>query len=76
MRLLKGDEARRGLTAVLSVRMSEPEFGATKTCLRSKRTRGIVGAGVRPLLEQFFASNPVIAEAVVKAAIAEDGERA
>lgn len=71
-RVLKGDEARRGLTAVVSVQLPKPEFGgATKDRLVSKEAQSVVRSGVGLFLQKFFYSNPAVVETVVRAAIAE-----
>ncbi len=70
-RVLEGDQARSGLTAVVSVRLARPEFaGATKSSLQNIEAHRAVGAGVRRFLQRLFESNPGVAEAVVQAASA------
>src|SRR4051812_12845787 len=72
IRVLKGEEAKRGLTAVVSVWLPHPEFGgATKDCLLSKEGQSMVRSGVGPFLRKLFDSNPAVGEGVVRAAIAE-----
>jgi DNA gyrase/topoisomerase IV subunit B len=66
---LKGEDATRGLTAVLSVRMADPWFlSARKDRLVSPELRGAVRAGVGRFLREFFGSHPAVAEAIVWAA--------
>jgi DNA gyrase subunit B len=67
-RVLEGDQARGGLTAVVSVQLAQPEFaGATKARLASEEARRAVGSGVGRFLRQFFESNPSVGQAVVRA---------
>ncbi len=69
VRGLKGEQARRGLTAVVSVRMARPLFsGSTKERLSSVEAQPAVRAGVSSALRRFFETNPVAAEAVARAA--------
>ncbi len=72
IRRRKGEQVGRGLTAVVSVRMARPSFGGgTKDRLVSVEAQPAVRAGVSSVLRRFFESNPVAAEAVVRAASGE-----
>jgi DNA gyrase subunit B len=69
VRVLKGSEARRGLTGVVSVRMARPGFwGATKDRLVSPEAQTVIATGLGRFLRQLFASNSVVAEAIVRPA--------
>ncbi len=67
---LSGDDVREGLTAILSVKISEPQFeGQTKTKLGNSEVRGIVDSTVYEKLSQFLDENPRVAEACIRRAI-------
>ncbi len=67
---LSGDDAREGLTAVLHVKVREPQFeGQTKTKLGNGEVEGIVRAIVNEHLGQFLEENPAVGRAIVEKAI-------
>ncbi len=67
---LSGDDVREGLTAVLSVKVMEPQFeGQTKTKLGNSEVRGIVESIVNDKLGSWLAENPPAARAVVDKAL-------
>ncbi|MEM2944080.1 MAG: DNA topoisomerase (ATP-hydrolyzing) subunit B [Methanomassiliicoccales archaeon] len=67
---LSGDDVREGLTAILSVKMPEPQFeGQTKTKLGNSEIRGIVDSFVYERLYQYLEENPKVAEACIRRAI-------
>ncbi|HPJ71586.1 MAG TPA: DNA gyrase subunit B, partial [bacterium] len=63
---MAGDDVREGLTAVISVRVPEPQFeGQTKTKLGNGEVEGIVQAVVNDGLGAFLEENPTAARAVI-----------
>ncbi len=78
--LLTGDDVREGLTAVLSVKLPDPQFeGQTKTKLGNSDVTGIVSAYVYTQLCSWFEENPkeirMIIEKALDAARARDAAR-
>jgi len=66
---LSGDDVREGLTAVLSVKIKEPQFeGQTKTKLGNSEVEGIVKSVVNDLLGAFLDEHPPVARAIVEKA--------
>ncbi len=77
---LSGDDVREGLTAVVNVRVPEPQFeGQTKTKLGNSEVKGIVEAAVNEALGEFFEENPPVGRRIVQkcanAAIAREAAR-
>lgn len=77
---LSGDDVREGLTAVLSVKLPQPQFeGQTKTKLGNSEIAGIVSGVVYDNLTVYFEENPkdirLIIEKAVDAAHARDAAR-
>ncbi len=67
---LSGDDVREGLTAVLSVRVREPQFeGQTKTKLGNSEVRGAVEQVVNDKLATFLDEHPSVAKAVIEKAV-------
>ncbi|SDF53958.1 DNA topoisomerase (ATP-hydrolyzing) subunit B [Sporolituus thermophilus] len=67
---LSGDDVREGLTAVISVKIREPQFeGQTKTKLGNSEVRGIVDAIVSEGLSEFFEENPGITRKIIEKAL-------
>jgi len=62
-----GDDLREGLTAVVSVKVPQPEFeGQTKTKLGTSEVRGIVEGIVYQQLSSFLEENPRVAKPIVE----------
>jgi len=67
---LSSDDVREGLTAVLSIKVPEPQFeGQTKTKLGNSEVKGIVDSIVFEKLTTYFEENPKIAQAIVGKAV-------
>ena len=67
---LSGDDCLEGLTAVVSVKLTEPQFeGQTKTKLGNSEIRTMVNTIVGDKLEQFFEENPQVAKAILEKAM-------
>jgi DNA gyrase subunit B len=67
---ISGDDIREGLTAVVSVKIPQPQFeGQTKTKLGNTEVKGIIEAIVNDKLAQFLEENPVIAKRVIGKAV-------
>lgn len=67
---LSGEDVREGLTAVISVKLTEPQFeGQTKTKLGNSEVRGIVEGIFSDHLDTFFEENPATGKKVVEKAI-------
>ncbi|WP_426450415.1 DNA topoisomerase (ATP-hydrolyzing) subunit B [Paenibacillus sp. S-38] len=64
---LSGDDVREGLTAIISVKIPDPQFeGQTKTKLGNSEVRGIVESLFAEKLEEFLQENPAIAKKIVE----------
>ena len=67
---LTGDDVREGLTAIVSVKVPEPQFeGQTKTKLGNSEVKGIVDSVSMIALAEFFEENPAIARRIVMKAV-------
>ena len=68
---LSGDDVREGLTAVVSVKLTEAEFeGQTKAKLGNSFMRPLVDGLVSNKLSEFFEENPTIARVIIEKACA------
>ena len=67
---LSGDDAREGLTAVISVKISEPQFeGQTKTKLGNSEARGVVDSIVAEGVSVFLEENPAVGKIIIDKAL-------
>ncbi|MBD2137888.1 DNA topoisomerase (ATP-hydrolyzing) subunit B [Anabaena sp. FACHB-1237] len=67
---LSGEHVREGLTAVISVKVPDPEFeGQTKTKLGNTEVRGIVDSLVSEVLSEYLEFHPTIADSILDKAI-------
>ncbi|CDN44381.1 DNA gyrase subunit B [Paenibacillus sp. P22] len=63
---LSGEDVREGLTAIISVKIPEPQFeGQTKTKLGNSEVRGIVESFFAEKLQEFLEENPSVARKIV-----------
>ncbi|MDD5617594.1 MAG: DNA topoisomerase (ATP-hydrolyzing) subunit B [Candidatus Omnitrophica bacterium] len=67
---ISGDDTREGLTAVISVKVPNPQFeGQTKTKLGNSEVDGLVASNTLEALSSFFEENPSVANKIVDKAI-------
>lgn len=67
---ITGEDVREGLTAVISVKLPNPQFeGQTKMKLGNSEAKGIIEAAVNDTLSSYFEENPSIARKVVEKAL-------
>jgi DNA gyrase subunit B len=67
---LSGDDVREGMVAVISVKLSNPQFeGQTKTKLGNSEVKGIVEAMVNEGLSTYLEQNPSVAKKIVGKAV-------
>ena len=67
---LVGEDIREGMTAVISVKVKEPQFeGQTKTKLGNSNVTGIVANAVTDALSAFLEENPNVAKAILEKCI-------
>jgi DNA gyrase subunit B len=67
---ISGEDIREGLTAIISVKLLEPQFeGQTKTKLGNSEIRGIVDSILYEELGTFFEENPAVARRVIEKSI-------
>ncbi|MBQ5768575.1 MAG: DNA topoisomerase IV subunit B, partial [Clostridiales bacterium] len=65
-----GDDCLEGITAIISVKLTEPQFeGQTKAKLGNSEMRTLVNNVVSDKLEQFFEENPGVAKTIIEKAI-------
>ncbi|MDR0523917.1 MAG: DNA topoisomerase (ATP-hydrolyzing) subunit B [Candidatus Methanoplasma sp.] len=75
---LDGSDVREGLTAIVSLKMPDPQFeGQTKAKLGSSAAQGAVSSVVNEKLAEYFLENPAVAAAIVrKGVLAMEGREA
>jgi len=67
---LSGEDIREGLTAVISVKVLEPQFeGQTKTKLGNSEVRGIVDSVMTENLNNFLEENPSIGKKIIEKSV-------
>jgi len=67
---LSGEDVREGLTAIVSVKMREPQFeGQTKTRLGNPDIKGFVESTVNSKLSEFLEENPGDAKSIINKAL-------
>ncbi len=67
---ISGDDIREGLTAVISVKIPNPQFeGQTKMKLGNSEVKGIVESIVNDVLGRYFEENPGIARKIIEKAV-------
>jgi DNA gyrase subunit B len=68
--VLEGSDIREGLTAIVSIKMSEPQFeGQTKAKLGSSVAQGAVSGLMTEKFAEYLLENPSVAQLIVKKAI-------
>jgi len=67
---LTGDDVREGLTAIISVKIPEPQFeGQTKTKLGNSEVRGVVESLFSEKFAEFLDENPSVARKIIEKAL-------
>ncbi|MGI8510526.1 MAG: DNA topoisomerase (ATP-hydrolyzing) subunit B [Gemmatimonadaceae bacterium] len=67
---LSGDDVREGLTAVLSIKIHEPQFeGQTKTKLGNSEAEGAVKSVMNELLNRYLDEHPKVANIIIEKAL-------
>ena len=67
---LQGEDIREGITAVISVKVKEPQFeGQTKTKLGNSEVTGIVQSTMNEHLANYLEENPTVAKAILEKCI-------
>ncbi len=67
---LQGEDIREGITAVISIKVKEPQFeGQTKTKLGNSEVTGLVMSAMNETLAAFLEENPPIAKAILEKCI-------
>ncbi|MGC2061531.1 MAG: DNA topoisomerase (ATP-hydrolyzing) subunit B [Thermodesulfovibrionales bacterium] len=67
---VSGDDIREGLTAVISIKMPNPQFeGQTKMKLGNSEAKGIIESIVNEALSAYFEENPSIARKIIEKAV-------
>lgn len=64
---IQGDDTREGLTAVVSVKIPNPQFeGQTKSKLGNSEVDGLVASATLDALNNFFEENPAVAKKIIE----------
>ena len=64
---LQGEDIREGITAIVSVRVIDPQFeGQTKTKLGNSEVTGIVSSTMNDKISSFLEENPAVAKAILE----------
>jgi DNA gyrase subunit B len=67
---ISGEDIREGLTAILSVKISDPQFeGQTKTKLGNSEAKGLTESVTNEQLAIYFEENPSVAKGIIRRAI-------
>jgi DNA gyrase subunit B len=67
---ISGEDIREGLTAVVSVKVPQPQFeGQTKTKLGNSEVKGYVESAVNEFLSEYFEENPQVIKRLVERAV-------
>jgi DNA gyrase subunit B len=67
---LSGEDVREGLTAIISLKVREPQFeGQTKTKLGNSEVRGIVDTILFEGLSEFFEENPAVTRKIIEKSV-------
>ena len=67
---LMGDDVREGLTAIISIKIPNPQFeGQTKTKLGNSEVKGMVDSMVTMALTEFFEENPDVSKKITSKAL-------
>ncbi|HHW00942.1 MAG TPA: DNA topoisomerase (ATP-hydrolyzing) subunit B [Clostridiaceae bacterium] len=67
---LMGEDVREGLTAIISVKLHEPQFeGQTKTKLGNSEIRGLVESVINEKLQAYLEENPSVAKVIIEKAL-------
>jgi len=67
---LSGDDVREGLTAIISLKVPDPQFeGQTKTKLGNSEIKGMVDSMVNDYLSAYLDKNPAVGRAIVERAL-------
>ena len=73
---LQGSDTLEGLTAIISVKVAEPQFeGQTKTKLGNSEVKGIVESITNERLNEFLEENPSIAKKIIEKCISSANSR-
>ncbi|NOX38782.1 MAG: DNA topoisomerase (ATP-hydrolyzing) subunit B [Calditrichaeota bacterium] len=67
---LQGEDVREGLTAIISVKVAEPQFeGQTKTKLGNSEVKGIVESILNERLSEYLEENPTVGRKIIEKAL-------